>query len=135
MDYKCTVRVYGGEAEGRICGAPAVWSNRNHYFCDTHKNRAYEQLQEGWTRIMTDKRTSEVLVGTIWKSIDFKDIKKGNFFRLFEPDGKQVFGDGLSYMYEATGEPYVGDNGVYEVMCVPVDPIERGLEIEEYVVG
>lgn len=87
---------------------------------------------------MTDKRTVEVLRGTVWKSIEFKDLKKGNFFRLFEPDGAQVFGESLSYMYEAVGDAYavnVDDEDTFTVSCIPVDPLERGLEIEEYVVG
>lgn len=86
---------------------------------------------------MNDERITEVLMGSVWKTIPFKNIKKGNFFRLFEPDGTQVFGDGLSYMYEAVGDAYavnVDEEDTFTVSCIPVDPIERGLEIEEYVV-
>lgn len=82
---------------------------------------------------MTDLRTVEVLRGTVWKSTAFENLKEGDFFRLFEPDGKQVLGEGLSYMFEATGEVYK-TNGISTIDCIPVDPTERGLEIEEYVV-
>ena len=80
---------------------------------------------------MTELRTVEKLNGSLWGSCKFEDLKIGDYFRLFEPDGCQVFGEGLSYMWKATSEVYVGEDTVGTVDCEPIDPIEEGLKIIE----
>lgn len=39
---------------------------------------------------MNNLRTAQVLISNEWQDINFKDIKDGQKFRLFEPDGKVV---------------------------------------------
>ena len=48
------------------------------------------------------------------KEILFKDLKKGDKFRLFEPDGDKVIDEGYD-LFLATSNAYLNKNDVWEV--------------------
>lgn len=67
---------------------------------------------------MTQKRTTQILEGVTWKTIDnLSDVKVGQVFRMYESDGTRVVGDGAS-MWECTG--YIVDAPVTTLIAKPI---------------
>lgn len=74
-----------------------------------------EQIRELKKRVNNiNVRKAQVLFRNKWKDVDGKDIKKGMLFRLFEPDGSQVGGEGVCYI--ASGDSFLREDGV---LCTP----------------
>lgn len=68
---------------------------------------------------MNKYRTAQVLINDKWIDIEFKNIKEGDKFRLFEPDGTIVKDNDGNTEFIATSNPYlaVADNNeeVYQI--------------------
>jgi len=79
---------------------------------------------------MDKLRTIEILNGVVWKTTEFENIKKGDYFRLFDGD-TQVFDEDGNYMFKATSEVYTDNGAIFTVDCVGVDPIKSELDIQE----
>jgi hypothetical protein len=62
---------------------------------------------------MADIRRVEVwdLDACGWKEIQFKDLKNGDAFRMFEPTGEQVIGEGGLDIFVVVGSPYINADG------------------------
>jgi hypothetical protein len=64
---------------------------------------------------MEDMRKVEVLKNGKWQSIEFKDICKGDIFRLFESTGEPVIDNNGKTEFVAKSEPYITSDGVLGV--------------------
>jgi len=63
---------------------------------------------------MNNKRTVEVLKDDIWIKTEMSLLKKGDKFKLYEPDGEQVRDLRINeyvYEFEAASNPYYSANG------------------------
>jgi hypothetical protein len=65
---------------------------------------------------METKRKTEVLGETGWVEIEFRDLKAGDTFRLFEPTGEIVI-------------DHTGKNEFYAVTNAEIDPIHNEYSI------
>jgi len=52
-----------------------------------------------------------------WKDINFKDLKNGNVFRLFESTGEEVFGLSNKTDFIANSDAYLNDNEIWQIGC------------------
>lgn len=59
-------------------------------------------------------RKAQILFRKKWKDVNGIDIKKGMLFRLFEPDGTQVGGEGKTYI--ASADSFLREDGI---ICTP----------------
>jgi len=57
-----------------------------------------------------NQRKIEVNRDGVWFPILFKDLHKGDTFRMFESTGEPVIGDKNDTDFIATSEPYVTDD-------------------------
>lgn len=65
------------------------------------------------------KRIEEVLIAGEWIRIDFKEIKSGDWFRLFESDDMSpVKDDNGKKEWEAKSDCYMNKNGVYAINVI-----------------
>lgn len=73
-------------------------------------------------------RKTEIKVNEEWKEIDFDDLKVGNIFRLFEPDGTIVKDNDGKENFIVTTLPFpwtqVTKEGTIIVSTVESIPIE-----------
>ena len=61
---------------------------------------------------MSDFRSVEILVDGEWLPIEFKNIKKGDTFRLFESTGEPALGEDGGTEFIAASNPYITKDGV-----------------------
>lgn len=76
---------------------------------------------------MTEEKYREVYIlrGGIWYHEDFKDIEKGDIFKMFEPDGTPVEYPKEYFFFRADSDPYKHDEyGVLTVDCTSIDVSE-----------
>jgi len=67
-------------------------------------------------RISNKYMIVEVKRGEKWVRIDFKDLKKGDIFRMFDPDtGEPHIDDKGRTQWEVISEPYITEKGIYAV--------------------
>lgn len=50
-----------------------------------------------------------------WVDIDFKDLKKGNIFRLIKPDGSYHMNAFGGMDWQASSNPFINEDGVYDI--------------------
>ena len=64
----------------------------------------------------------------VWKQCRLKDIKKGDWFRMFEPDGTQVIDtrDGITVKWMAIKDAYLAEDGLWHVDTFPHIPWFHG---------
>lgn len=62
-----------------------------------------------------DIRKVQKKVNLKWVDIDFKDIKKGDIFRMFKSTGEPVVGDKNDTMFEVISDAYISEDGEYQV--------------------
>lgn len=76
---------------------------------------------------MSDKRTTEIWEefphqGPAWKEVSFQDLKKGDKFRLFEPDGEPVVGDEEGKaIFICVGDAYQNQSTPAKVWTVDIE--------------
>jgi len=73
-------------------------------------------------------RKIEMLENEEWKEVQFQELKSGNVFRMFEPDGKPVVGaidefEGTT-SWKVIRDPYLNEDNVLTVDCGLVDKDE-----------
>lgn len=61
---------------------------------------------------MNDFRSVEILINDEWLPIEFKNIKKGDTFRLFESTGEPVLSEDGDTEFIAISNPYITKGGV-----------------------
>ena len=61
------------------------------------------------------KKKAQIIRCAEWYDIEFKDIKKGDSFRLLEPNGKKVTGSYNETLFVALGNAYLNDNNVWTI--------------------
>lgn len=61
---------------------------------------------------MNDFRSAEILINDEWLPIEFKNIKKGDTFRLFESTGEPVLSKDGDTEFIAISNPYIAKGGV-----------------------
>ena len=65
---------------------------------------------------MKELRKVEIFENGQWNEIEFKDLKLGNKFRLFEPDGERVIDKEKNEdEWMATSDAYLNENEVYQI--------------------
>lgn len=70
-------------------------------------------------------RQAEVMTIQGFKEISFRELKKGDIFRLYttEHDGEQVYvtweNDGKSLDFTAETDAFLNPEGVWEISCYP----------------
>jgi hypothetical protein len=62
-----------------------------------------------------DMRTVQVNRDGIWKEISFKELNKGDNFRMFEETGEPVIDLNGETIFYSTSEPYRNDVGIWEI--------------------
>lgn len=75
----------------------------------------------------SNERTVELLSSCgEWISIEHSDLKEGDVFRMFEPDGTSVDGSngwdelkGACFEFKATGDAQCVMDGLWGVTCEP----------------
>jgi hypothetical protein len=50
-----------------------------------------------------------------WEKINFREIKKGDLFRLFEPTGESVISEFGEIEFLALKDAYVNEDGIWKV--------------------
>lgn len=75
-----------------------------------------------------DLRVVELKQGGEWKRVKMMDLKIGDLFRMFNPDGEPVLWDGCGE-FIAGGQPYIDETtaGRWGVMTYSCDLIEKFL--------
>jgi len=61
-------------------------------------------------------RTVEIYTIDDWEEIEFKDLKPGDRFRLFDGEEQVIDEKGYREWLVAT-IPYINENGIYEIEC------------------
>lgn len=61
-------------------------------------------------------RTCEIAImnSNMFRGIDFKDLKKGNLFRLFDNDEPVIDNNGFT-VWKALSDAYLNDEGVWQI--------------------
>jgi hypothetical protein len=59
----------------------------------------------------------------VWKQVKFKNLKRGDVFRMFEPTGELVIASGHTKFFKAVSDPYKNTHGIWT--------IEVGEEVSE----
>jgi hypothetical protein len=69
---------------------------------------------------MDDVRKVEILKSGEWKEVAFPDLKDGDIFRMFEPNGDPVISnvDGTIH-WKVAGEPYLNEENIWTVQHIP----------------
>ena len=67
---------------------------------------------------MSDIRKVEILKCGGWEISKMIDIKNGDIFRLFEPDGTKVVDSKGSTSWIADGDSFINNEGITEVNVV-----------------
>lgn len=76
---------------------------------------------------MTEEEYREVYIlrGGIWYHEDFKDIEKGDIFKMFDPDGTLVKDPEGCFYFRADSDTYKHDEyGVLTVDCTSINVSE-----------
>jgi len=77
------------------------------------------------TRMIREDRVVEILTEGKWEEKEFKDLKKGDVFRLFDLDSNgnkiQVESKEGVREFKAINDSYIGVYGVYEVECSDIE--------------
>ena len=70
-----------------------------------------------------EHREVYILKGGVWSHEDFKDIEKGDIFKMFNPDGTPVeYPEGYFYFRaDSDTYPYDDESGVLTVDCTSID--------------
>lgn len=65
---------------------------------------------------MTNKNTRyvEILNNGVWIKHSFLEVKKGDYFTIWEEDGPMV-GDEKHFIFKAIEDAYTNDEGIYTV--------------------
>lgn len=72
---------------------------------------------------MSNKQTrkTEVFSNDIWSEVEFKDLKRGDRFRLFEPDGERVVTSDGKDEFICTSDAFFGPHGPNKTMAWTVE--------------
>lgn len=62
------------------------------------------------------QRSVEKFNDGIWSTCEFVELKTGDTFRMFEPNGEPVTNSGKCN-FVAKGEPYENENAILEIEC------------------
>ena len=57
--------------------------------------------------------------GEEWVSCKMMELRIGDVFRVFEPDGERVYWDN-AYMFLAIGDPYINEQDISTISCEKV---------------
>ena len=60
-------------------------------------------------------RKTQKMVNGNWIGCEFEELKKGDRFRLFEPDGTLVRDKESNYLFLATSNPWSVGHGNYSI--------------------
>ena len=61
------------------------------------------------------KRICEILINNEWVKSDFKNIKAGNIFRLFDDNIPVIYRNKTEF--KAINNAYLNENNIYTVDC------------------
>ena len=64
-----------------------------------------------------DLRTVQIFKDNAWVDEDFWNLKTGDRFKMFEPDGTPIQDEGQYFL--ATSDFYYNSNSVGEIACEP----------------
>jgi hypothetical protein len=64
-----------------------------------------------------DLRVCEALRGNEWIDVRMSELKPGERFRMFDPDGSPVVDNDNRCEWVVKGEPYRNENGIWTVVA------------------
>ncbi|MFB5758995.1 hypothetical protein [Paenibacillus medicaginis] len=70
---------------------------------------------------MEETRTVQRLVSLAsmeWQTIEFRELKQGDAFRMFEPNGEPVVDMKGRCEFLAMGKPYLNEDGIWQINTV-----------------